>query len=392
MPELKLGSSDANTGGLVTPFQLWFKRYASSYAPPVDGFIGNNDVAAIRLLQSKLGIVIDGVFGDRTAAAVGYKWPGTTAPPVVKTRRPIWIYTAPGSGASGNVGPSYQLGEQAKKILNINHQWIGFPVGGYLGFMGGDPTFSYLEVIHFMDMELERLLDLNPDVQRAMTLRRANPAAKVDVELWFSAYSQSADGMRRSINRLFGPGGKFESIRDRINGLILFGDPGTPVTGIARTHYDQWLERLVTEINYVNDFYAVASDEIRPAFYSIIIEAEMELPFFAHVLRVAVPVMLGFIVPIGGLFGPLGTMMVAGMTGLNGMMPLLGGLMGQANAADEEIDRKLIDMLSVTGLVKNIGGLIQLVGALPGLQAHGGYEFDPFMMGKAYDVMAGFRR
>ena len=49
-------------------------------------------------------------------------------------------------------------------------------------------------------------------------------------------------------------------------------------------------------------------------------------------------------------------------------------------------------MLKLTGLIKNVGGLIQLVGALPGLQAHGGYEFDPVQMNRAYDVIAGFRR
>jgi hypothetical protein len=41
--------------------------------------------------------------------------------------------------------------------------------------------------------------------------------------------------------------------------------------------------------------------------------------------------------------------------------------MGQAQSAgDEEVDRKLIEMLSVTGLIKNIPGLIGLVAALPG--------------------------
>ncbi len=67
--------------------------------------------------------------------------------------------------------------------------------------------------------------------------------------------------------------------------------------------------------------------------------------------------------------------------------------MGQAQSAgDEEVDRKLIEMLSVTGLIKNLPGLIGLIGALPGLQAHGGYPFDPVMMDRAYDIIAGFRR
>ena len=48
---------------------------------------------------------------------------------------------------------------------------------------------------------------------------------------------------------------------------------------------------------------------------------------------------------------------------------------------------------SISGTVGAFGpGLIGLIAALPGLQAHGGYEFDGVMMQRAYDVMAGFRR
>lgn len=390
--ELKLGSNDQNTNGEVTYFQQWFQRFARSYAPPVDGYIGNADVAAISLLQSKLGIIVDGRFGDRTASAARYKWKGTNTPPVVTTRRPIWIYTGPGSGAPGDVGPSFQLGEWARKVLNLNHQWINSPIGGYLGFMGGDPKYSYREVNEMFGIELERLLALNPDVQRAMDARRMDAHAKVDVELWFSAYSQKAEGIEDAVERLFGDGGKYAMIRDRINGLVQYGNPSTKETGIANKTRPNWLYALVTNINYDNDFYAIAPDEIRRNFYAIIVQAEMELPFFVHVLRVAIPVMLGFIAPIGGLFGPLGALMVAGMTGLNGALPLLGGLMGQASAADEEVDRKLIEMLTLTGLIKNVGGMIKLVGALPGLQAHGGYEFDPVMMDRARNVLAAFRR
>lgn len=395
---IKIGSNDLNTDGEVTRWQQWFKRFASSYAPPVDGYVGDADVAAIRILQGKLGIVIDGQFGDRTAAAVGYKWKGGSVTPVVPTRRPIWIYTAPGSGAPGNVGPSFQLGERCKRELNINHQWIGYPIGGYLGFMGGPPDLSYLEVIDMLDREFERLLDLNPDVQRAMTARRADPRARVDVELWVSGYSQSADGVRRSVKRLFSEGGKYYLIRDRINGIVNFGDPGTPGTGIARTVDPQWLNDLVTDINYANDFYAVAPDKIRPAMYGIIIQAEMELPFFVHVLRIAVPVIqkwasmvLPFVAPLLGGFGPLLQMGLGLIGGLNGLQsnPLLGQMIGQAGGTkDAQVDADLIALLEPMGLLANAGDLIGLVGALPGLQAHGGYEFDPAMMDRAWARIA----
>lgn len=391
--ELKIGSSDANSGGEVTPFQQWFKRYASSYAPPVDGYIGTNDAAAIKLLQSKLGIVADGVFGDRTAAKVGYKWKDTGAVPIVETRRPIWIYTAPGSGAKWWVGPSFELGNRAKDILKINHQPLEFQMGGYLGFMGGDPTFSYNEVIFDQYLSLKWCLEHNPDVTAAMEKRSQDPKARVDIELWFSGYSQSADGMEEAIIKLFGDDGPFEVLRDRINGIIQFGNPSTKTTGIARKTRPGWVYKLVTNINKPNDFYAIvpASDTIRPAMYKVIVEADMGLPFFVHILQIAVPVMLNFVPIFGGLLGPLAVPMVAGMTGLNTMMPLLGGLMGQAaSGEDAHTHDDLVEMLSITGMIKNLPGLIGLVAALPGLQAHGSYGGPD--IDNAYDVMARFRR
>lgn len=370
MPELKRGYQ----GPLYGPWFDWANRKYSRLAGLLgrkDGYFGSDEEAWVRALQANLGIVQDGVFGDRTAAAAGYVWPGTSAPPVVSVRRPIWAYSAPGSGSPGNAGPAFQLGERMKRELNINHQIIETEIGGYLGFMGGDPKNSYLDIIEQEYQALRRLLSSNPDVQAAMAARRADRQARVAVELWLLAYSQSADGIRRAVARLFGPGGEYELIADRINGLVLFGDPGTPVTGISRLRYDGWLERLVSDINYGNDFYAVAPDKIRPAMFGIIVEAEMELPFFVHVLRLAVR-----IVPDWLAFGLTGN-------------PLFGQMMGLAGGpGDTKVDDDLYNLLKPTGLLASIPDLIGLVAALPGLQAHGGYEFDPVMMDRAWSVIA----
>lgn len=376
--ELKIGSN----GSGVTHWQQWFNRYAKSYAPPVDGYYGNADADAVRIMQRNLsknhpGVVVDGIFGDRIASLVGYKWPGESSPPLVITRRPIDIYSAPGSGAPGWVGPGFQLGERAKRVLNINHYWIGYPIGGYLGLMGGPPDLSYNEVIAMMDAQLEKDLRANITFMTALDVRLANPNAKVSWEGWFTAYSQSADAMRRSIQRMFGDNGPFRVLRDRINGLILFGDPSTPGTGISRLTFEPWLERLVTEINYANDFYAVAKDKIRPAMFGIIVDAEMELPFFIRVIRIAMRVIPSWL----------------GLIGIGSILSSTGGLLQQANSnADTEIDDKIFNLLSPMGLLTNAFDLIGLLGALPGLQAHGTYEFDPVMMDRAFKVMEDFRR
>ncbi|MDP7703167.1 peptidoglycan-binding protein [Mycobacterium sp. TY815] len=401
MPELKIGSQGAE----VLRFYDYFTRWAKSYANLLgkrDGYYGNDEARFTSELQRRLGLPITGRFGDVEANRTGYRWTGTATPPPAPVYRKIWLYSAPGSGGNWDQGPSFDLGNRCKDVLHINHQPISFQKGGYLGFMGGDPTYSYVDVTYDQYKSLEWLLDHNPDIN--------DP----DVELWFSGYSQSADGMEDALEILFGDGGfripktgevvgpgKYRHLRSRINGLVQFGNPSTKGTGIARKVRPAWLDALVRNVNYDNDFYAVALDAIRPPMYAIIVQAEMELPFFVHVLRLAariIPDWLTFL-PIGGMlggiggaFGPVAQLSVGAMTGLGGN-PALGQLMGMAGGAgDTKVDDDLYNLLKPTGVLSNIPGLSTLIGALPGLQAHGNYPFDPVMMDRAYDHIAGFRR
>lgn len=409
MTELKLGSNGTEVGR----FYDYFTKYSSSYAFLLgkrDLYYGNDEATFTKELQRRLGTPITGRFGDLEASRTGYRWTGTTTPPKAPPYRPIWIYTAPGSGADWWLGPSFDLGERCKKDLHFNHQPLAFTKGGYLGLMGGDATFSYVDVTYDQYKSLEYNLDHCPDLN--------DP----NVEFWFSGYSQSADGMEDALEILFGDGGfvipktgevcgpgKYRHLRNRINGLVQFGNPSTKGTGIARKVRPAWLNALVRNINYDNDFYAVATDNIRPAMYAIIIEAEMELPFFVHVLRLAARIIpewltLGSGIMGGGLlggllgggagggpFGQLGQLVIGGMTGLGGN-PAFGQMLGMAGGAgDAKVDEDLYNLLKPTGVLSNIPGLIQLVAALPGLQAHGGYPFDPVMMNRAYDVIAAFR-
>jgi hypothetical protein len=419
--ELKIGYQ----GPLYYPWYDWAKQYAASYAFLLgagDGYYGTSEAAFTREMQRRLGIVQDGVFGDRTAAAAKYRWPGAAAPPAVPPRRPIWWYSHPGSGAEYWLGPSHDVGEMLcgrafnephRQSLDINHQPVKSAIGGYLGLMGGDSKLSYLEVLADLLASQRWLLQNNPDVTRALAARRADPHAVVDVELWFSGYSQKAEGICLAVAELFGDGGEFEPIRDRINGVLCFGNPATPVTGIARKVLPAWLNRLVTNINMKDDFYAVAKDPIRPAFYAEIVKAEMELPFFVHLLRIALPIILEWaatIMPIlspllaGSPFGPMAQMALPMISGLGqlGNNPALGGLLGLAGGGQDMATTKRIeDILSPSGVLENIPALIQLVGALPGLQSHGAYhatmpprpEFgDRTGTQYAYDIVANFRR
>ena len=65
------------------------------------------------------------------------------------------------------------------------------------------------------------------------------------------------------------------SLTGNVAAAAVFGNPSTKKTGIARKNRPAWLDALIRNINKPNDFYAVAPDEIRPAFYAIIIKAEI---------------------------------------------------------------------------------------------------------------------
>lgn len=395
---LKIGSSDAR-GDDVTHWQHWARNYAESYANlmgPIDGYYGNSDAAYTREMQRRLvasghAVAITGEFDEATAAAVGYA--GITAAP----RRPIWIYTAPGSGADWWAGPSFELGEWCKKVLHLNHQPIGYAKGGYLGLMGGPPDLSYLDVTASLGAELARLLRINPDVIEAMAARRADPNARVDVELWFSGYSQSADGIEDALEELFADGGEFELIRDRINGVLQFGNPSKDKTGIARKTRSPWLRALVRNITTKGDFYAEVQDEIRPLFYEWFIRAETELPFVVYSAQIILPALINLVAPfVGGLASPLAVPILAGATGAPG--GLLGTVISGVLGAKDQPNPKLIELLSVRGVLTNIPQLVVLLAALPGLQAHGEYhlpkaEFDGRTgIQVACDMVAAFRR
>lgn len=404
MPELKRGYQ----GSLYGPWYDWATRYAKDYAFLLgkrDGYYGADEESFTREMQRRLGIVQDGVFGDRTAALVGYKWPGGT--PIPEARRPIWFYSCPGSGANWDQGPSFVAGEMVagkqwnhpgRESLRINHQPVGFVKGGYLGLLGGDPKFSYLEVIEDQKHSLTRLLRDNPDVKVALAARSTDPSARVDVELWLSGYSQSADGLLEAVTELFGDGGEFALIRDRINGLILFGNPATAVTGIARKTFPAWVNALTRNINASNDFYAVAKDDIRPLFYEWFIKAETELPFVVYSAQIILPAIARLMKDLGPLTGPFFPLLLAGATGLSAFLPLLSMTVGGVTGANSKPNPELIELLSVRGILTNLDELLKLLIALPGLQTHGAYHLPrPEFGGRdgqmvAYDLVANFRR
>lgn len=399
-----------SNGPEIRAWQDWAYTAYKSYAPLIgakDAYYGLGEAAFTAEMQRRLGLPQTGVFDVATAARSGFK-PGGVAPTVPAGVNPkAWIYSAPGSGADWMVGPSFEVGEWCKNALGLRHQPLAFQKGGYLGLMGGDSTFSYNDVIYDQYKSLEYNLDHNPDI--------ADPK----LELWFTGYSQSADGMEDALEILFGDGGfvipktgetagpgKYRHLRDKIRYVLNFGNPsrqkgtdgGAPGYfpagfGIARKARPGWLQTKAVSITNNGDFYACVpeTDNIRPTFYGEIVEADTDLPYFVHLLNVAMPVILNTIPIFGGLLGPFAPIVLAGMTGLNAFLPMLTGLVTQSQQShfNTEIDRKITELLSVQGLLSNIPALIGLIGALPGLQAHGEYHLPKAEFGGRTGIQVG---
>ena len=351
----------------------WQKEYESRTGQEQDGIVSDEDLERLKL---------------------------------VVPHRPIWCFSAPGSGAPWWLGPPFDLGEWCKRVLNLNHQPIGYPIGGYLGLMGGDPSFSYIDVVNALTDELDRLISVNPD--------RDDP----NFEIWLFGYSQSADALKQAAVKLFGDGGRYQNLRPRINGLVLFGDPARkpgptkvgnnpPGSGIARTvTFPKWLEDLTWDIvneSPTPDFYACVTDKIRPLFYEWFIRAETELPFVIYSAQIIIPAMLNLVAPflsalpgLSGLASPLAVPLLAQASGVPAAM--MSGLIGGVLSSKEKPNPELVEFLSVQGILTSLPDLIALLGALPGIGVHGDYYAPkPEFGGRSgiqvgCDIVAGFRR
>src|SRR5258707_364201 len=113
---LKLG----DTGVLVAKWRhvmtAMFRGYAATLGPLNPGSVfGDRAKAWQEEYERHTGQTVDGVVSDQDLADLK----------IVLPHRPIWIYSAPGSGAPWNIGPAFDVGEGAKLVLNINHQPIG---------------------------------------------------------------------------------------------------------------------------------------------------------------------------------------------------------------------------------------------------------------------------
>lgn len=422
MTELKIGSgTKPEDRPAVLAYQKAMKNRFASYAKEPNGdplkedlYFGDSELKVHNEWQRRMKRAITsgwGVIVSHEEYELIVKGTLPTATPA--KRRKIWFLSAPGSGADANIGPAFEVGRFCQDVLKLNHIALVFPKGGYLGLMGGDPGLSYLDVTYSIYKKIEWELDNCPDIN--------DP----EFELWFSAYSQSQDGVEDAVEILFGDGcvvngvtygpGKYRHLRDRINGLLAFGNPSRqnrhpksgpgyerprPLVGwgIARKVRPLWLVDKVWDITTTGDFYACVADRVRPLFYEWFIRAETEIPFVVYCAQIILPAISNMIPVVGPFLGPLFPMAMVLQTGMTSLLPLLTGITGQLGSATSTPNPELLKLLSVQGLLTNLPDLMTLVMALPGLQAHGEYhlpkaEFDGRTgIQVGCDIVAAFRK
>jgi hypothetical protein len=111
-------------GPEIEYWQAWFERAYESYAPPEDGYYGNDEVAAVKEMQRRLEFAEadqTGIFDEKTAAAAGY------VPPPVDLR-PI-MFTVEGHQSDMWRGPVADTANQLEKEGLCYHAPTGYNNG-----------------------------------------------------------------------------------------------------------------------------------------------------------------------------------------------------------------------------------------------------------------------
>ncbi|SRX93549.1 hypothetical protein MSP7336_01787 [Mycobacterium shimoidei] len=104
-------------GPEITSWQQWFDRMYHSYAPPIDGYYGNDEVAAVSEMQRRLHLPVTGVFDANTAHLAGYYEPAPQLP---------IFFTVEGHLSNMFAGPVADTAAKLEAEGLCHHQPIGY--------------------------------------------------------------------------------------------------------------------------------------------------------------------------------------------------------------------------------------------------------------------------
>ena len=115
---MPLPYSIGSSGPEIEYWHAWFTRQYPSYAPAVDGVYGEEDAAAVREMQTRLGLPPTGVFDADTASHTRYVSP-------VPGMKPI-MFTVEGHCSDMFKGPAAATAAQLEAEGVCHHQPVGY--------------------------------------------------------------------------------------------------------------------------------------------------------------------------------------------------------------------------------------------------------------------------
>lgn len=367
----KLGDS----GDEITRWQEWFNRYAKSYAPPVDGFFGQEDSEAVKTMQRRLGLYPDGVFSADLAATVKFSAP--SGPPPAPRKRHLAVVFR---GTGGVVGEDYvsRVCQAVSDLVEeVNPEFPATMGGIPVGTAGNiqDPSGRRSVQIGFEDGK--RLIQdaLRQDPQRKIILGGYSLGA------WAAALLRQWLLATYPQNYLCS---------------FSFGDPTRPVGGCyyngkpAKGHgISSWLYGDVKDYRHCwltapGDMYSSVPDaksgEIMQNFFDIVTGIELSDPLSLKVILDEIPEILED----------------AGVT-VPDIIKLLGGDQGEWNKAGNNAFTFIVNSIvgAISGKQQGLGAIIeaivcalQFVATQPPTAPHIQYEFREVWPGQTYVGLA----
>lgn len=363
----KLGDS----GDEITRWQEWFNRYAKSYAPPVDGYFGQEDAEAVKNMQRRLGLYPDGVFSADLAATV--KFPAPSGPPPASRKRHLAVVFRGTGGVIGEDYVSRVCQAVSDLVEEVNPEFPATMGGIPVGTAGNiqDPSGRRSVQIGFENGK--RLIQdaLRQDPQRKIILGGYSLGA------WAAALLRQWLLATYPQNYLCS---------------FSFGDPTRPVGGCyyngkpAKGHgISSWLYGDVKDYRHCwltapGDMYSSVPDaksgEIMQNFFDIVTGIELSDPLSLKVILDEIPEILED----------------AGVT-VPDIIKLLGGDEGEWNKAGNNAFTFIVNSIvgAISGKQQGLGAIIeaivcalQFVATQPPTAPHIQYEFREVWPGQTY--------
>lgn len=286
-------------GPEIEYWQAWFKRAYEAYAPPADGYYGDDETAAVKEMQRRLGFAEadqTGVFDEATASRVGYVPP---APDL----RPI-MFTVEGHMSNMFAGPVADTATELEREGLCHHQPIGYN--------NGSIPFDNASGVN----ELARLVGAEV-MDNGVPFPQGTPWS-------LGGFSQGGIVVTDFYLDYLAPGKPLESRLADCKGFLVYGNPGRQTDSIA-PWARSWIKKTGThgldpyrrfglpgfpdkpdnwmDVYREGDIFAENGDDKSSEVKAAVYEAVARGDFFSNPFSLAVQIADLFLEPVDEVFG-----------------------------------------------------------------------------------------